>query len=64
MKSEIWIDIYTLVCIKQITNKNLLHNREFYSMPCATVLSHSVMSDSVTPWTAACQAPLSMGFSR
>ena len=27
--------------------------------------SHSVMSDSfVTPWTAACQAPLSMGFPR
>ena len=25
------------------------------------VLSHSVMSDSVTPWIAACQAPLSMG---
>ena len=22
------------------------------------------MSDSVTPWTAACQAPLSMGLSR
>ena len=29
------------------------------------VLSHSVVSDSfVTPWTLACQAPLSMGFSR
>ena len=28
-------------------------------------LSHSVVSDSfVTPWTLACQAPLSMGFSR
>ena len=25
------------------------------------VLSHSVMSDSVTLWTVACQAPLSMG---
>ena len=25
------------------------------------VLSHSVVSDSMTPWTAACQAPLSMG---
>ena len=24
----------------------------------------SVMSDCVTPWTVACQAPLSMGFSR
>ena len=28
------------------------------------MLSHSVMSDSVTPWTVAHQAPLSMGFSR
>ena len=27
-------------------------------------LSASVVSDSVTPWTAACQAPLSMGSSR
>ena len=28
------------------------------------VLSHSVMSDSATPWTVAHQAPLSMGFPR
>ena len=27
------------------------------------LLSHSVVSDSATPWTAAHQAPLSMGFS-
>ena len=27
-------------------------------------VSCSVLSDSVTPWTVACQAPLSMGFSR
>ena len=34
-------------------------------MPCACVLSHSVMSDSVQLlWTVAHQAPLSMGFSR
>ena len=26
--------------------------------------SHSVVSDSVTPWTVAYQAPLSIGFSR
>ena len=26
-------------------------------------ISHSVVSDSVTPWTVACQAPLSMKFS-
>ena len=28
---------------------------------CCAVLSHSVMSDSVTLWTLTCQAPLSMG---
>ena len=28
------------------------------------LFSRSVVSDSATPWTAACQAPLSMGFSR
>ena len=28
------------------------------------LLSHYVVSDSVTPWTVALQAPLSMGFSR
>jgi len=28
---------------------------------CCTVLSHSVVSDFVTSWTVACQAPLSMG---
>ena len=39
-------------------------------MPCGCILlllvfSHSVMSDSFeTPWTAAHQAPLSMGFPR
>ena len=31
---------------------------------CACVLSHLVMSNSVTPWTVAHQDPLSMGFLR
>ena len=30
----------------------------------ASVCSHSVVSDSATPWTVVCQALLSMGFSR
>ena len=30
----------------------------------AVCVSHSVVSDSATPWTVACQASLSMGFSR
>ena len=33
----------------------------FSLLSCCAVLSHSVMSDSVTPWTVACQAPRSMG---
>ena len=33
-------------------------------MVSACMLSHSVMSDSATLWTIACQAPLPMGFSR
>ena len=31
---------------------------------CVCMLSRSVMSDSATPWTIACQAPLFMEFSR
>ena len=31
---------------------------------CSVQLSHSVLSDSATPWTAAYQAPPSMGFSK
>ena len=31
---------------------------------CVCALHHSVVSDSVTPWTGACQVPLSLGFSR
>ena len=31
---------------------------------CDAVVSCSVVSDSVTPWTVACQTPLPMGFSR
>ena len=37
------------------------HNNDKWSM---CVLSRSVMSDSLTPWTVAHQAPLSMGFFR
>ena len=31
---------------------------------CTCTLGCSVMSDSLIPWTVACQAPLSMKFSR
>ena len=29
---------------------------------CVCMLNLSVMSDSVTPWTVACQGPVSVGF--
>ena len=36
-----------------------------YNVYVRAVLSYSIVSDSfVTPWTVACQAPLSMGFPR
>ena len=31
---------------------------------CVFMLSRAVVSNSATPWSVACQAPLSMGFSR
>ena len=36
----------------------------YYEYMCVCVLSCSVTSDSATPWTIACQALLSMGFSK
>ena len=44
---------YTLI-IKEMENL----------LPGLSLLSHSVLSDSATPWTLAHQAPLSMGFPR
>ena len=41
-----------------------LHILKIFELLCVCTLSHSVMSDSATLWTVACQAPLSMGFSR
>ena len=44
------------VLVKHTTGTRL--NYQFVCVSC------SVMSDSATPWTVACQAPLSMKFSR
>ena len=42
--------------------QGLEFKEKFLKCPmCCAVLSHTVMSDSVTPWTVAHQAPLSMG---
>ena len=35
-----------------------------YTEVCCQICHHSVMSDSVTPWTVACEVPPSMGFSK
>ena len=47
-------------------NPPLLHLGKSWRLPSNVrcICAHSVMSDSVTPWPVACQAPLSMGFSR
>ena len=42
-----------------ILSCNHLHTRA-----CVHVCAHSVVSDTVSPWTVALQAPLSMEFSR
>ena len=39
-------------------------NSELLKLKLCVCVSHSAMSDSVTPWTAAHQAPLSVEFSR
>ena len=58
------IDDAVLVSSVQQSNSALqyIFLFRFYSLMC--VQSHSVMSDSETPWTVAHQAPLSMEFSR
>ena len=41
-----------------------MKNRNYILLSIVKYVSRSVMSDSATPWTVACQAPLSMKFSR
>ena len=43
---------------------NQFIQHHFGKSKCAVVLSHSLMSDTETPWTVSHQAPLSMLFSR
>ena len=40
-----------------------MFSSRLYTTPCCAVLSSSVVLFA-TPWTVACQSPLSMGFSR
>ena len=52
-------------CKESDMTQRLNNNRYIYSGFVFLVFSHKVVSDSfATPWTRACQAPLSMGFPR
>ena len=66
------ISFWTLLCTTKLVVTSKLHSGPEYEVGdivfvllLLLLFSLSVMSDSsVTPWTVACQAPLSMGFSR
>ena len=46
------------------TNKRPSPRRAHKCIKSVCLLSRAVVSDSVIPWTVACQIPLAMGFSR
>ena len=47
---------------KSLVFTDVLHKTEWgYHHLCCAVLNHAGISASATPWTMACQAPLSMG---
>ena len=48
----------------RINNQGMIFQNLEFLKESVCVLSCSVMSDSVTSWTVACQASLCMGFSR
>ena len=49
-------------CLLRVVNGHLTKMNIYLAN--VSVFSHSVMSNSATPWTAARQAPLSLGFFR
>ena len=61
LKCQIQPDSFLKNDISIITFIYLLHLNVFFSVFCSSMVSHSFMSDSVTLWTLACQASLSMG---
>ena len=46
-----------------LKGKDSLKNITIMPLKESESISHLVVSDSATPWTVACQAPLSVGFS-
>ena len=61
-RMDTWICMAESLCCPPETH-NIVNWLCVCMCVCVCVI-HSVVSDSVTPWTVACQAPLSMGFSR
>ena len=61
----------TSICFKRLSIASMLdqshvpfHNHPFPLLQCVLWCVLSRVQHSATPWTAACQAPLSMGFSQ
>ena len=54
----------TMEFVLQVTPRPSQDTRKQSQLCYHCALSHSVISDSATPWTVARQAPLSMGFFR
>ena len=60
----LFLHITSIHLMQLIVHSDLLLDQlplQSYLLTCVSVLSCSVMSDSVTLWTVACQAPLSLG---
>ena len=61
----LWADEYTpAIQIKALFTHFLMSSNNYTTSHVCDVLSHLVTSDCTIPWTVACQAPLSMEFSR
>ena len=57
--------LYSRIQIQERMNQCVQSLREKWPKEIFLLFNHSVMSNSfVTPWTVACQAPLSLGFPR
>ena len=74
MNPEFGVNMYTLLYIKEITNKDLLYSIGNYIQYLVITYNGKESKNNVDsakscpilviPWTVDCQSPLSMGFSR
>ena len=61
----LWADEYPpAIQIKALFTHFLMSSNNYPTSHVCDVLSHLVTSDCTIPWTVACQAPLSLEFSR